>query len=71
MVHDANTAGIFMQPGQHGDSIYQKYEKLNKPKSAEDYLDGKFEGAAQRWSMKDIKAGPLAGKLAGICLIGA
>jgi 4-hydroxy-3-polyprenylbenzoate decarboxylase len=40
MVHDANTAGIFMQPGQHGDSIYQKYEKLNKPMPFAAFIGG-------------------------------
>jgi hypothetical protein len=41
----------------------KNFEKLRNPKSAEDYLDGRFEGANARWSVKDVKAGSLAGKL--------
>ena len=40
MAHDANTAGIFMQPSQHGDSIYQKYEKENRPMPFAAFIGG-------------------------------
>lgn len=31
MVHDGRSAGLFMQPNQHGALIYRKHEQMNKP----------------------------------------
>jgi 4-hydroxy-3-polyprenylbenzoate decarboxylase len=40
MVHDSQTAGIFFQPTKHGNSMYRKYEAINRPMEFASFVGG-------------------------------